>query len=319
MPKFNAYPAATDIASTDIFLKDTSGATGTKKVPFSVLRDAVRDVPGDPYTGIDLTVKFATEITAAGGNPWAWIKSRITNGDFTGIHVGDYIPFTCTNQAATQLQARIIGINTYKNYCSTAVGNHIDFWAGLWPTKKPINPANYNNGTSISDHPWLASDAYLYANSLSGQVPSTAAANPTLAAKDYTSDGIYYYMPTALKNVIVEKRLMLPRRYTAGSLLTDDNNWGWASCGKVWFPTEVEVYGAPMWSGKSGYSNGGSVQYPFFANSMNRLAFGRALWWLLSAYAGNSSYWCCIADYGPANLNAASATNVAAPVCFRIS
>lgn len=321
MPKFNSYPAATDISDTDILLKDTSGGTATKKVTARQMADYALAKGRDNfiYPGVDLTVKFASEITAAGNDPWAWIKARITAGNFTGIHVGDYIPFKATNSAQTQLYARILGINTYKNYGSTAVGNHIDFWAGLWPTKKPINPANYNNGTSVSDHPWLASDAYLYANSLSGQVPSTATANPTLAAKDYTSDGIYYYLPTALKSVIVEKHFLLPKRYTAGSLLTDDNNFGWASIGKIWFPTEVEVYGAPMWGGKGGYSNGGSVQYSFFANGMNRLVFGRTNWWLLSACAGYSSAWCSVGGVGYAANSLASYTSVAAPVCFRIS
>lgn len=321
MPKFNQYPAATGIEDTDILLKDTSGGTATKKATARQLADYMLSKgPVDfNYPGVDLTVKFASEITAAGNDPWAWIKSRITAGNFTGIHVGDYIPFKATNSAQTQLYARILGINTYKQYGDTTIGNHIDFWAGLWPTKKQINPVNYNNGTSVSAHPWLASDAYLYANSLSGQVPSTAAANPTLAAKNYTSDGIYYYLPTALKNVIVEKRFYLPKRYTAGSMLLDDNSSGWANIGKIWFPTEVEVYGAPMFGGKGGYSNGGSVQYPFFAFGMNRLSFGNVLWWLLSTYSGDSGLWCTVQTGGYAYANNASNASVAAPVCFRIS
>ena len=273
------------------------------------------------YPGVNLTVKFATEIAASpySGNAWAWIKARITAGNFEGIHVGDYIPFKATNAAQTQLYARILGINTYKDYGDTAVGNHIDFWAGLWPTKKPINPANYNNGTSVSEHPWLASDAYLYANSLSGQVPSAATANPTLSAKNYTADGIYYYLPTALKNVIVEKRFYLEKRYSASELLTESNAGGWVNIGKIWFPTECEVYGTPVWGGAQYAALGSALQYPFFMGGMNRLAFGRTAWWLLTPRSGNATSWCYVNHNGIATANSASATSVAAPICFRIA
>ena len=58
--------------------------------------NAVIGASGDRYyEGVDLTLKFATEIAASpySGNPWAWIKARIQAADFTGIHVNDYIPF----------------------------------------------------------------------------------------------------------------------------------------------------------------------------------------------------------------------------------
>lgn len=267
------------------------------------------------YGGTDLSTKYATEISGY-TDVWAWIKARITAGNYDGIHVGDYIPFITSNNV--QLEARIIGINTYKKYGDVEVGNHIDFWAGLWPTKKAINPANYNNGTSVSLYPWLASDAYLYANSLSGQIPSTATANPTLTAVDYTSGGIYYYLPAALKSVIAEKRLLLERRYTSGSLLTDSTSWGWTSIGKIWFPTEREVYGVPVLGNKE-YAVGGCVQYPFFANCMNMLAFGRTNWWVITPRAGNSQGWCEVGSSGNAYDSFVSGSNVAAPVCFRIA
>ena len=272
------------------------------------------------YPGADLTVKFAEEIAASpyNGDPWAWIKRRITAKNYVGIHVGDYIPYKDTTTSQRTRNARILGINTYKQYGDTAVGDHIDFWGGLWTPNKPINPVNYNNGTTESDHPWLASDAYLYANSLSGQVPSTAAANPTLTTKDYTSDGIYFYLPTALKNVIVQKRALLEKRYTAGSLLSESPTWGWANAGKIWFPTEIEVYGTAVFGGKD-YAAGGSVQYPFFMGNMNRLAFGRTYWWLLTPRSGGSTYWCYVSLNGLASSSSASYTSVAAPICFRIA
>lgn len=296
-----------------------AGETATKAN--GVRTTGTLDLPiefGIPYAGVDLSSKFSEEIATYSNNPWAWIKARITNGDYSGLHIGDYIPFTCTNTAATAMNAKIIGINTYKGYGDTAIGEHIDFWAGLWPTRKPINPANYNNGTSRSAFPWIASDAYLYANSLQGGVPSAATVNPTLTSKDYRTDGIYYFLPTNLKNVIVEKRVVLENRYSTAELLTDATTWGWADIGKIWFPHEIEVYGTTQWS-HQGYASGGFMPYSFFLQNMNRFAFGRTGWWLLSPGGGTSTAWCYVTYSGQSHSTSASYASSSLPVCFRIA
>lgn len=275
------------------------------------------------YEGVNLAEKFASEIAAApyNGNPWAWIKARITAEYFTGIRVGDYIPFTTTN--GVTLNAQIAGINTYKNYGDTPIGSHIDFICKeLWGTLHPINKVNYNNGTESQPHPWLASDLYLYLNSLSGSVPNGTAVNPETVEVDYTADGVYYYLPDELKAVIKEKRLLLPKRYSASGLLTDDNQWGWANIGKLWLPDECEVCGMPIWGGKGGYSLGGSgLQYPLFAGNMNRLKFrngSRSYWWLLSPCSGDSLSWCAVYADGACYYRYAYDGYFAAPVCFRV-
>lgn len=336
------------------------------------------------YPGIDLTEKFADEIAAPpySGDAWAWIKARIQAGNYTGIHVKDFIPFTTTN--GVTLRAEVAGIDTYRNYGDSSVGRHIDFICReLWPTLKPINPVNYNNGlipvenitldgvatsytltkemngvasitkggegltgwhydsstftitfdevpeagTAVvtgtgTEHPWLACDLYHWLNSLSGQIPNGTGLNPAVKHVDYTQSGVYFYLPQALKNVIIEKRFMLAKRYSATGILSDDNSWGWTNIGKLWLPTEPEVYGMPVWGGKSGYSLGGSaVQYPIFMGNMNRLKYrsgSRYAWWLLSPYT-SSTAWCFVYYAGGgAGSSYASNTYVAAPVCFRV-
>ena len=114
---------------------------------------------------------------------------------------------------------------------------------------------------------------------------------------------------------------MLAKRYSATGILSDDNSWGWTNIGKLWLPTEPEVYGMPVWGGKGGYSLGGSaVQYPIFMGNMNRLKYcngSRSYWWLLSPYA-SSTGWCNVNYNGNANSSNASNANDAAPVCFRV-
>ena len=336
---------------------------------------------GDPYDGVDLVTKFSDEISDY-ADPWAWIQARIRAGDFTGIHVNDYIPFTTTNNVT--LKACVGGINTYKGYGDKAVGNHIDFICReLWPTLKPVNPVNYNNGlipvetitgdgitteftltkkmTAISsvkqgntaltnysydastfkltftdapvsgaitvtgtgtEFPWLASDLYLFLNSKAGQIPNSTDLNPAVKHVDYTQGGVYYYLPAALKEVIAEKRALLPKRYSSSGLLSDDNSWGLENIGKLWLPTEAEVYGMPVWGGKGGYAVGGSaVQYPIFIGSMNRIKYrnvSRYDWWVLSVYSGNTTSWCNVDHNGSAAYSGATNTYIAVPVCFRI-
>lgn len=272
------------------------------------------------YEGVDLTQKFASEI-ANYSDEWAWIKARIQAGNFKGIYVCDYIPITCSNGYV--LKAQVAGINTYKGYGDNAVGNHIDFICKeLWNDLHVMNKVNYNNGNANSPSPFLASDLNYWLNSMSGTVPnSTSDANVTTKV-DYTVGGVLYYLPDKLKNQIVPKRILLPSRYTARQVLTNDNSWTWQSTGKLWIPSEVEVYGAPCW-GNSGYGMGGFVQYPLFACNMNRIKLkctskDHCYWWLLSAGTGNSTDFAHVYASGYCNYAAAAATWVAAPVCFRI-
>lgn len=334
---------------------------------------------GDPYDGVDLTSKFAEEI-AGYADPGAWIRARIRENNFGCIHVNDYIPFTTTN--GLKFKARILGIDPYYEYGDSAVGHHIDFICEkLWPTRRPINPFNYNNGLiptenvtsdgtatqyvltkpmygvakvtqggadltgwtydnesctlsfgtapdagtitvtgTGSEYPWLSCDAYLYANSLAGHVPNGTGVNPAIKRVDYTNDGIYHYLPDWLKAVIIEKLFMLNKRYSTSGILSDENSFGWTNIGKIWFPTEVEVYGCPVWGSKGGYGLSGSIQYPYFISNMHRLKkvkLTRESWWLLSPNTSQTR-WCTVYYKGDSDSSSASNTNNAMPICFRI-
>jgi hypothetical protein len=270
------------------------------------------------YSGVDLTVKFADEI-ANYSDVWAWIQARIKAANYDGIHVGDYIPFKTTNSVS--LNAQIAGIDTYTNYGNTAVGHHIDFicketWL-VYPNS--FNKVAFNNG--ISDdvpYPWLASNLYHFCNSLAGTVPSAVVAGggPGTAV-DYTGGGIYYYLPAALKSVIIQKRMNLPKRYSASGLLTSDNGSGWADAGYLWVPTEWEVFGGTVWGDTGNGACGSAVQYPLFAHNMKRKQ-GSDGWWLLSASSGSYEKFGFVSYVGLAGSYQAAWTSFKAPVCFRV-
>lgn len=272
------------------------------------------------YPGVDLSVKHAEEI-AGYDSVWSWIKARITAGNFSQLHVGDYIPFSANNLT---FQAQIAGINPYKGYGDAEVGNHIDFISReLWPTAFKMNLVNFNNGISDSvQSPWLASNGYHFVNSKAGSVPNSDTVPVTLTDVDYTSGGMYYYLPDALKNVIVEKRVFAQTRYNASSKLNSDNSATWLNFGKLWLPDEFEVTGAKLMS-TTGWTSGGFIQYPLFAGNMNRAkktagSSTRYSWWLSSAGTGNSTYFVYVTSAGSITSYYAS-TELRAPFCFRIS
>ncbi|MGL5513616.1 MAG: hypothetical protein ACRDBM_10345, partial [Sporomusa sp.] len=115
----------------------------------------------------------------------------------------------------------------------------------------------------------------------------------------------------------------LPTRYTEGSLLTDDNSWGWANAGNLWIPSEIEVYGCEHWGSKNGFSGGGFQQYEIFSTNMKRVkgasdGGSRSPWWMLSARGSNSVNFAAINE-GIGGRYVASNTNVRVPMCFRIA
>ena len=142
-------------------------------------------VDGDrTYPGVDLTVKFADEIKNY-SDEWAWIKARKTAGNYAGLHVGDYIPITCSN--GYKLNAQIAGMNTYTGYADQEVGNHIDFICKeLWNDLHVMNKIDYNNGNANSPNPFLASDLNYWLNSMSGTVPNSKTDPATTVAVSYT-------------------------------------------------------------------------------------------------------------------------------------
>lgn len=168
-----------------------------------------------------------------------------------------------------------------------------------------------------SMHPWLSSDLYLYANSLRGHVPSGTSKTSPVKLVDYRDDGIWSKLPDELKAVIVMKRALLSQRYSASGVLSNNNSWGWQDMGKLWIPSEIEVYGHGVWA-NNGYDKGGFVQYPIFNCNMGRIK-GLGDWWLISDSDGNTGYFCGVTGGGNASHAIASATWVGLPVCFRIA
>ena len=291
------------------------------------------------YSGVDLTVKFASEITAAGGDEWAWIKSRIQAGNYAGIHVGDYIPVTLSagtvgadTIVAQTLQMQIAGIDTYYGYGDTAVPHHIDFISReVIGTEIKWQDNNNNNGTAVENRPWLTSKLYAWLNGVNNY--TTSAYNSVAHGLNANGIGIFQRLPAKVQSVIVEKRFLMETRYSASALLSVSNGWTWGSMGKLWVPTENEVYGCQVWSGANsdvgnwGCGSMGAVSYPLFANGggytvsrVKKDAGGtRRPWWLAAVSGGGSTSVAGVPTDGYAISYFASSAGVFAPLCFRVA
>ena len=285
------------------------------------------------YEGVNLIEKFAAEITAApfNGNPWAWIRARIRAQNWKGLNVGDFIPFVASGN---RYLAEIAGMNTYKRQGDAVAGNphalvsdHIDFITrDCHPDPFVFNRVNFNNGTTVSANPFLASDIHARLNNLNTQVPNSAAATPAMIAAGYAATGILNTLPADLRAVMVPKRALVPTRFLTGQLLIDDTSWAWNDLGLLWLPFEFEVFGATHFATRTiGHSTGGFLQYPIFAHRMDKIVKGagdggpRTIWWLASAGGGNSTSVALVSGNGRATTSSATISPIRVPLCFRVS
>ena len=293
------------------------------------------------YDGENLATKFASEISGY-TDIYAWLKARIYANNFTGIHVGDYFQYSQTAQTITDgnttislpaktMTAKIMGIDTYYQYGDTAVPHHIDF---ITTTNIGVNiqwnPQNNNNGTADQENPWLASKLYACLNGVDNYSTNAYNSIPHGYAITNSSGSVLASMPANLQSAIVTKRQYMSKRYSNSGLLTAASGGVWGNMGKLWLPTEQEVYGQSIHSGGSKEANTGldrgimgtPVQYPLFAGTAgdrNKKLLGRASWWLASVPTGSSARACLVYSYGYAGAFDCANTAVGAPVCFRIT
>ena len=293
MIKTNELPAMTGFAASDSFLVDMSSGTG--RLSGNEAAEFMKEYflhGGVPY-GKELT------------ESWASLSGRVKVGDFTGIHIGDFKTITLTTGEVVVME--VAGIDQYYKCADTAIGHHVDFISrDCLADGRRMNSTNNNNGTEAEPSPWLASELYQTLN-------------------DETT-GIFAKLPSDLKSYIITKRALLELRYSSAGAVSADTSWAWKNMGKLWLPTEVEVFGHHTWS-EPGYGTGGggcNLQYPIFQGGAKHIIKGdgnggsRCAWWEASANRTNSAKFCAVNSNGDANNPTAANTGVRAPLCFRI-
>ena len=238
---------------------------------------------------------------------WASLQKKIQKGDFSGIHIGDYKEISIGGNTKPVVM-EVAGIDTYYNCGDQTIKHHIDFISrDCLKGAQKYNSTDNNNGNATKSNPWLASELWSFLN--------------------HETTGIIAKIPSDLKAVITDKRALLEKRYDAKSPnLTNSNGWVWDNMGKLWIPTEREVFGSSVWSDPSWSGGGGcNIQYPIFKGGSRHLIKGedgnggRVAWWVASARRASSAHFCYVGGAGDASGIAATRTDIRVAFGFRIS
>ena len=293
--KTNEIKKTAIITGKDTILADTD-AEGTRRVEFDAAAEFFKN------TFLSGGVPYGKELTES----WAALQARILAGNFTGIHIGDYKPITLTG--GEEVIMEVAGIDQYYKCGDIEIGHHIDFISrDCLAGTKVFNDTNTNNGTEAEPNPWRASKLFQTLND--------------------EATGVIATLPGDLKPCIIEKRALLESRYSAAGALESSTGWAWNNMGKLWLPTEVEVFGNTFWSdGDAGWTGGGgcNLQYPIFYGGAKHIIKGagnagsRCAWWEATARRQSSTDVCYVSHHGNADHYWATNGYIYAPLCFRI-
>ena len=249
------------------------------------------------YEGKDLSTVF-TDAAA--------LHAAVVAGDFSKINVGDYWPITLNGnytdcgESTTKtfsnavVKLEVAGIDTYLNYGDTAITTHhlVMCSRDLLPNTTKWRKENttwYNTGAT---NPWLGSAIYATLNV--GILPLV----------QRTDIGAYIYAGPNGNGM----RFLGETKAASATAATA---WSWLDRGRLFLPTEREIWGQGVWSELT-WGAGLALQWPLFAGSLRHVVKGlgdggsRRDWWLSSSYAGNASYACLVNSAGYADANSAS-------------
>lgn len=260
------------------------------------------------YDGKDLSQIFTA----------AELHQKVSAGDFSGIQNGDYWPITLSGtiydyaEAAEKtisnaiIKLEVAGVNFYLQYGDTAVPNHLLFCSrDLLPWALKFRAENTTWYDTSATNPWLGSHLYQTLNN-----PSNGLL-PLIAATDI---GAYIYAGPSGNGMRFLGEIKGPTATTA-------TGWAWADRGKLFLPSEREVWGSDTWS-EPGFGGGLALQWPIFAGTVRHIIKGlgnngsRYAWWCCSTDAGGPGIICSVNNTGNPNNTSATYAWAGAPVCF---
>ena len=283
------------------FSDDTARATASNALDLAeVTRLSAngigKNVSNYVWLGENIATKFADDIGST--DPITWLKNRASAGNFEGLEIGMYLPVTLNDGKNTVMNYQIAGFDTYYGVGDTVNGHMITLVpAGTYPEYVKFNETNANNGSADETTPWRNSHLF-----------------------DWMNTTFYNYLPTAWKNALKDIRVYQAIRYSAEGNLTNDNGGAWINLGKVWAPSEIEVWG----SVRLGTPHNTPTliactdkKLPIFENGRTVIR-SRITWWERVAACGSSTYACYVNHYGNANYYAATIEWVRPLPCFHI-
>ena len=247
------------------------------------------------YGGQSIAAILAGEIGS--GTVYDALHKRIAAANFAGLRVGDYldVPLVSASAVAAQQSVRFLlaHIDPYLYCGDNSKGHHIAFVASA-----PVAVAKTVTG--------VANDSFLAWNTTNTNQGTAETKNPYLGSNLKAWETAFEAcLPEGLTKYLLTQRVLLEERYSASGAINDSNNWSWQDIGKVWSPSEMEVYGCPVW-GTPGWSVGFDCQFDLFHDTAHRINGTRCLWWLRSVASGSASGVCYVGSYGYADYTSAT-------------
>ena len=253
------------------------------------------------FEGRDIEVLFEAEIANGYANAWEYLADRVdlakTAGKkaYAGLRERDFMNVPVESNTYPYE----IGGFDYDRGCgdpeqgpSIIMVTHMAF-----PERVKWNNTNDNNGTAAQPFPYLASNVYDYLNN-------------TLLPK----------FPAEVRAVMKERIALIESRYSASGKLTASNSWAWKPIGRLWLPSEPELFGRNQWGDPYGDAQGS--QFPNFRDPSDRIFRTpdgeRSNVWSRSVAAGNSVTACNAYANGIANDSSTASTWVGVAPCFLI-
>lgn len=299
-----AMPCDSDIRNKDnLYYRQTTNTSGYKKWHRVVTMD---DIPYNSglYEGEALAYKFVQEI--GDEHIATWLKSRVSQGNFDGFNIGDYVDIICTGETRRYI---IAAIDPYYNCGSPTRMNHhiVMVPSRVWKLSSSLDGSyftasgqivwsttGHNNGTSEEQSPYLVSNLHKWESEV--------------AIKQF---------PKEWQDVMIDRIAYIETRYSASSTLTESTGRKWCNLGKLWSLSEVEI------SGRNCMANNGAnmadTQFPIFSliSKVNALS-SISGFWNRDVASQNSTSACMFAGVGAHTYAQTNSQTVFAYPCFLI-
>lgn len=294
-----------NVKGTSVSIQDDTARNTATSALTSAEYD--RQMINEIYGGQNLETEFADEI-AKYADVWRWLQARIQAQNYSGIRVGDYI--NCTVSEGTNIPSQ-----TKKLYIAA-----ID---------RLLNSGDTQNGHGIDlvpESPWLCqgtkatNTSYLMWNTTANNNGTSAENCPYFAShlRDWEINDLKPALPAGLQAVLKDTRILCETRYSSSGTLTNANSWAWRSTNGIYSPSEVEMYGFPIWV-TAGYGVGADCPIELLCHDTHhRLSNSRIARWLRSVPSGSSSDACCCNGDGNAHRYTTTNTWVRPFSCFHI-
>ena len=261
------------------------------------------------YTDAELTTEGGTtEADLEGEYQSATaIKFKVSGTDVYASISDCTAGFTKSMNANVKLE--VAAINPYLRYGDTELtAQHILLCSRdcLPPTLQyRCNNSVWFDTTQVN--PWLGSALYETLNNANDGIIKLveASALGAYVFKGPNNKGMRSYLETMAAG--------------AGS----PTNGAWADRGRLFLPTEMEVYGTAVWQKHERVLMFHYNQWPIFAGSGRHIikgagdGGGRSSWWLETA--GSATTFANVGSYGHASTNNAAYTNIRVPLCFLLT